>query len=192
LIWNYTTGDAVASSPAVVGGVVYVGSYDRKIYALNASTGALVWNYATGDMVVSSPAVTNGIVYVGSYDHLVYAFGPSPNAQTYSVTFTESGLPSGTSWNVTFNSQTQSSTLNSIMFSVPNGVYAFSITPPTDYTASPSSGSVTVKGENINLKIRFTPTSPDFPSLIVLSLFIMAILLAAVLLAVVLYRRRKR
>ena len=38
MIWSYTTGNGVASSPAVTGGVVYVGSYDNKVYALNAGT----------------------------------------------------------------------------------------------------------------------------------------------------------
>jgi outer membrane protein assembly factor BamB len=85
-IWNYTTGGAVASSPAVVSGVVYVGSYDGNVYALNASNGNLIWNYRTGDMVVSSPAAADGVVYVGSYDHLVYAFGPSPNEQKFTMT----------------------------------------------------------------------------------------------------------
>ena len=33
-VWNYTTGDAVDSSPAVANGVVYVGSGDYKVYAL--------------------------------------------------------------------------------------------------------------------------------------------------------------
>ena len=39
--WSYTTGSDVFSSPAVANGVVYVGSFDDKVYALNASTGAL-------------------------------------------------------------------------------------------------------------------------------------------------------
>jgi hypothetical protein len=149
-----------------------------------------VWSYTTDDIVVSSPAVADGIVYVGSYDHLVYAFGSSPSAQTYSVSFTQSGLPSGTSWSVTFDSQTQSSTSDSIIFSVPNGVYTFSITPPDGYMASPSSGTVTVNSANLNEQIIFTSASPKLPSPIVLSLIVMAILLAAVLLAIVLYRRK--
>ena len=34
--------------PAVANGTVYVGSADNKLYALNASTGALLWKYAAG------------------------------------------------------------------------------------------------------------------------------------------------
>ena len=36
-MWSYTTGGGVASSPAVAGGIVYAGSYDGKVYALDAS-----------------------------------------------------------------------------------------------------------------------------------------------------------
>jgi outer membrane protein assembly factor BamB len=68
----------VTSSPAVANGVVYVGSYDGNVYALNASTGSKLWSFATGNLVDSSPAVANGVVYVGSYDHNVYAFGLPP------------------------------------------------------------------------------------------------------------------
>ena len=39
LDWSYTTGYNVISSPAVVNGVVYVGSIDGNLYALSASTG---------------------------------------------------------------------------------------------------------------------------------------------------------
>src|SRR5512137_600251 len=60
-IWNYTTEGPVLSSPAVVNGVVYAGSRDGKIYALDAATGAQKWNYSTGGQVDSSPAVANGI-----------------------------------------------------------------------------------------------------------------------------------
>jgi hypothetical protein len=35
-LWSYTTGGAVVSSPAVVRGVVYVGSSDGKVYAISA------------------------------------------------------------------------------------------------------------------------------------------------------------
>ncbi len=63
----------LASSPAVVNGVVYVGSYDHNVYALNAANGAKLWSYATGDLVTSSPAVADDVVYVDSKDGNVYA-----------------------------------------------------------------------------------------------------------------------
>jgi outer membrane protein assembly factor BamB len=57
--------------------VVYVGSTDYSVYALNAKTGAKLWSYPTVDFVYSSPAVANGVVYVGGgwTNNGVYAFG---------------------------------------------------------------------------------------------------------------------
>ena len=40
LKWSYTTGGSVYSTPIVVNGVVYFGSEDNNVYALDASTGA--------------------------------------------------------------------------------------------------------------------------------------------------------
>ena len=68
-----TDGDVV-SSPAVAGSVIYVGSEDGHLYAVDRMTGEKLWDYATGDMVTSSPAVENGTVYVGSHDGNLYAF----------------------------------------------------------------------------------------------------------------------
>jgi outer membrane protein assembly factor BamB len=72
----------------VVSGVVYVGSDDRNVYALNATNGDKIWAYATLGYVGSSPAVVNGVVYIGSGDWNVYALKsnipsptPSPTAQ---------------------------------------------------------------------------------------------------------------
>ena len=72
--WTATTGDDVVSSPAVANGVVYVGSNDDKVYALDASTGAILWTATTGGVVDSSPAVANGVVYAASLDFKVYAY----------------------------------------------------------------------------------------------------------------------
>ena len=67
LLWNYTTGNSIDySSPAIVNGIVYVGSTDNYVYALNAATGGTIWSYKTGSSIDSSPAVVNGVVYIGS------------------------------------------------------------------------------------------------------------------------------
>jgi outer membrane protein assembly factor BamB len=60
--------------PAVANGLVYVGSGDRNLYALNAGTGQTLWTAATGGYIRSSPAVANAVVYVGSDDSRIYAF----------------------------------------------------------------------------------------------------------------------
>jgi len=85
--WSAPTGAAVASSPAVVNGVVYVGSGDDHLYAFNAQTGAQLWSATTAGGVSSSPAVANGVVYVGStFDDHLYAFNAQTGAQLWSAT----------------------------------------------------------------------------------------------------------
>lgn len=65
--------DYVQSSPVVSGGLVYAGSMDGSVYAVNAASGEIVWTYATKDRVRATPAVAEGVVYVGSWDGSLYA-----------------------------------------------------------------------------------------------------------------------
>ena len=54
-------------------GSVYTGSYDHKIYALNAD-GTERWEFVTGGAIVSSPALAaDRTIYVGSDDGTLYA-----------------------------------------------------------------------------------------------------------------------
>jgi eukaryotic-like serine/threonine-protein kinase len=65
--------DVYLSSPALADGVLYFGSGDGNVYALDAASGALRWKFQTGGVVHASPAVANGTVYVGSWDSYFYA-----------------------------------------------------------------------------------------------------------------------
>jgi outer membrane protein assembly factor BamB len=65
--------DFYLSSPTVAGGLVYFGSGDGQIYAVEAATGALRWKVQTGNVVHASPTVVAGVVYVGSFDTYFYA-----------------------------------------------------------------------------------------------------------------------
>jgi outer membrane protein assembly factor BamB len=67
------TGVPIDSSPAVANGIVYVAS--DKLYAFNATTGALVWKTTLDLNTASSPLVANGAVYIGSGTGSLYAFG---------------------------------------------------------------------------------------------------------------------
>ena len=78
------------------------------------------------------------------------------SAIQYSVTFTESGLPSGTLWSVTLAGTPMSSTGTSIVFSEPDGTYSYSVLPIAGYLASPSSGSVTVSNAAASKGISFS------------------------------------
>jgi outer membrane protein assembly factor BamB len=91
-IGPYTTLGDPQSSPAVANGVVYFGSDDHNVYALNASTGAQLWNYTTGGEVLSSTAVANGMVYIGSVDGNVSALNASTGVRLWSYPTGGSGV----------------------------------------------------------------------------------------------------
>lgn len=67
----------LASSPALSsdGNTIYLGSYDKTLYSLDASNGNIEWTYRTGGAIVSSPTISadDSVVYVGSYDMKLYA-----------------------------------------------------------------------------------------------------------------------
>jgi len=86
LTWSFKTGNYVGGAPAAVNGVVYIGSDDGNVYALNATTGAKLWNFTTGGYVGSSPAVVNDVVYVGSFDHNVYALNATTGTTLWNHT----------------------------------------------------------------------------------------------------------
>lgn len=73
VLWKVKTGGQVISSPLVADGMVYVGSKDRKLYALDADTGAEKWVFETGASIQSSPAISKGLVMFLSYDGYFYA-----------------------------------------------------------------------------------------------------------------------
>lgn len=83
--WTFETGDGIESSPTIdENGVVYFGSHDGYLYAIN-SDGTLKWKFKAGDPVydakwkrysaiLSSPAIaSDGTVYIISPDDNFYA-----------------------------------------------------------------------------------------------------------------------
>ncbi len=87
----------------------------------------------------------------------------------YNVTFSESGLGNGQnpsesmipSWNVSLSSAStglinRMSDSSNLSFQVPNGTYTFFVTNPNNYTVSPPSGQIVVKGESYMEDIVFT------------------------------------
>lgn len=71
--WTVKTGGEVWSSAAVSDGIVYIGSNDRRVYALRLSDGSRVWTAAVGGRP-SAPAVVSGSLYVVADNATAYAF----------------------------------------------------------------------------------------------------------------------
>lgn len=71
-LWRFEAG-VIESSPLVENGVVYFGSWDGRVYAVDLETHEARWSFQTGDEVKAAPAYANGTIYVGSYDGKLYA-----------------------------------------------------------------------------------------------------------------------
>jgi len=56
-------------------GVVYIGSGNGVLYALESRTGKPLWKVKVGNSIISSPAIGwNGVIYFGA-GNKVYAVG---------------------------------------------------------------------------------------------------------------------
>ncbi len=120
----------------------------------------------------------------------------TPDNNTHLVTFTQTGLPSGATWSVTFNGVTKTTNGSSITFSVANGTYSYSLNLPSGYKTSSSTGSLEA---NADKKVSFTvsPVSSTsalaYPTSLSLVLVVIGALTATIVtVSAVLIVRRQR
>jgi len=73
--WRFRAKRGVTSSPAVHEGVVYFGSSDWHVYAVDIRTGYSIWRFRTQKPVWSSPAIdpVTKTMFIGSVDGNLYA-----------------------------------------------------------------------------------------------------------------------
>lgn len=72
VVWRFKAKRAVTSSPVAHEGLVFFGSLDWHVYALDIDRGWKVWTYRTNKPVVSSPAFGDEKIYIGSVDGSMY------------------------------------------------------------------------------------------------------------------------
>lgn len=83
--WQFRSRRAVVSSPAEANGLVYFGSVDYSLYALDATSGWVVWRFRTGKSIVSSPAVGEDLIVFGSADGRIYAVDAKSSKEKWHV-----------------------------------------------------------------------------------------------------------
>jgi len=71
-LWIFKCEDEIRGTPTLENGVLYVGSYDNNLYALDGKTGDFIWKYPTEGAVVGRPATRESFLYIGSEDRMVY------------------------------------------------------------------------------------------------------------------------
>lgn len=65
--WKVKAKDGVDGTAAIVDGVVYIGSFDKHLYALDLKTGQEKWKYLAGP-IKSAPGYRAGNLYFGDED----------------------------------------------------------------------------------------------------------------------------
>ncbi|HVN56218.1 MAG TPA: PQQ-binding-like beta-propeller repeat protein [Anaerolineaceae bacterium] len=72
-LWTFECEDEIRGTPTLDNGILFVGSYDYNLYALNSSNGNFLWKYATDGGIVGRPVVSENTVFIGSEDRRVHA-----------------------------------------------------------------------------------------------------------------------
>jgi outer membrane protein assembly factor BamB len=184
---GYTLNPA-SGSVKLSGGPMEVSVTFRALYALTFAEHGLTsgssWTVDVGGAphVSAAPNITvlepNGtlsytVLPVGGYVMSVH-FGSvviDGKAQSvmvtasrlYSLTFTESGLPTGTNWTVKVGGVPHSSTGTTVTVDLVNGTYPFSLVTLNGYTETPRAGSAVVNGTNIDLSVSFVDRGSPGP-----------------------------
>lgn len=79
--WRFETNGETAT-PAVKGGLVFVGSGDDNLYALDAASGDEQWRYASG-FIATAPAVADATVYVTDGSGFIHAVNATTGEQVW-------------------------------------------------------------------------------------------------------------
>lgn len=83
-VWTFRTGAKVISSPVVSAGVVFIGSSDHTLLALDARDGTLRWRFKAKGSITSTPAVAAGLVIFSSLDGAIQALDAASGKPVWS------------------------------------------------------------------------------------------------------------
>lgn len=73
LLWKFSTGSLIYSSPRISENFVYFGCGDMNLYALNKNSGKLNWKYETKGQVNSTPFIYENKIIFNSTDGNIYS-----------------------------------------------------------------------------------------------------------------------
>jgi YVTN family beta-propeller protein len=119
------------------------------VYTIGAPSG-----YTVKSSVPASP-----VTIAGSDVTVEVTFTKCAEAQLFTITFDEQGLPTGTTWCVTVNTTECSSGAQIVFSDVAPGSYGFNVSAVAGYTAQPAAGTVTVSHQSVTVTIRFSTTT---------------------------------
>ena len=97
--WEFETGDKIWSTPAIDGDTLYIGCFDKKLYAIDTTTGKEKWEpFETEGAITSTPLVYNNKIYVGSFDRHLYAVDATTGKQIWRFPVSDEGENNPENW----------------------------------------------------------------------------------------------
>lgn len=160
-------------------------------HKITGTTSTLTANLANGTygftvigVLGYSTTDTYGTVHVNNGNSTVQI---TFQGQEFILTFSEKGLPGGTSWSVTIAGQTFKSTNQSIILQGTTGEYNYSVSGSSGYSALQHSGTVTLNS-NLSVPVTFTRSGLSLFQIVDYALFAGSV----ALLAFSVYTVRKR
>lgn len=95
LLWARQSPDQVTTSTVTIGndGVLYLGAYDSKLYAVNPVDGSTLWEAETYGTSYTPAIASDGTIYVTTFGGSISAFSPSGSLLWIHKTGTEVSAP---------------------------------------------------------------------------------------------------
>ena len=137
---NITNGASYSSKTTTISFRAINGTYDYTVASMNKDYAPVT---SSSTFTVNGKPVSVSVTF---------------KAVTYTVTVTETGLPTGTTWYVNITGHDSGAiTGTSYSFSLTNGTYSYTIaTADKTYSPSPNSGSLTVNGKAVSKSVAFS------------------------------------
>lgn len=92
--WRTSTLGEVVASPVIANGMVFVGSRDGKVYAMDQEDGSKQWEYNIGEPIEATPAISDGSIYIGTTEANVFALSLDGSKEWEFETDPEGSSPS--------------------------------------------------------------------------------------------------
>ncbi|MDA8054215.1 MAG: hypothetical protein M0Z77_01015 [Thermoplasmatales archaeon] len=142
------------STPTAAGSAATISGLYNGTYVLSAAatpgTGhkysGLIWNLPSSTIVGISGAYAGTVTF----------------SEEFLLNFTESGLASGTAWNVLVGSTKYSSSKSYLDINELNGTYSYSVLGISGYSVTPLSGSIVLNGGNVSVPLAYSATGETF------------------------------
>ena len=97
VLWQFKAKDGIESAAAIAKGVVYLGSYDQNLYALDLVSGKEKWHYKGGPFK-APPGVHDDSVYIGDMDGLFHCIDAATGTKKWTYD-TNAEISSGPNFN---------------------------------------------------------------------------------------------